>query len=97
MPLQKAELGVGGGLVELERGEHCGLLLRDGGDAGNRRGVVDADGVMLDASQLAQCRLGAEFVSVVSKLDGPMFKYDDGRRASSADVVDDDADASGCR
>ncbi|MBP7568054.1 MAG: hypothetical protein KA795_18805, partial [Burkholderiaceae bacterium] len=39
---------------------------------------------------LGRLSSNADLLSAVSKFDSPMFKYGDGRTASSADVVDSD-------
>jgi hypothetical protein len=42
------------GFLDVERGQHCGLLGVDGGDARDRRGPIDADAMTLNPAQLCQ-------------------------------------------
>jgi hypothetical protein len=58
LALQQLHLGVGRWLLELQCGQHGGLFGADGGHAGDRRAVVDGDGLTLDAAQHRQGRLG---------------------------------------
>ena len=48
------------GLLDVERGQHRGLLGVDGGDARDRRRPIDADAVTLNPAQLCQGPLRAE-------------------------------------
>ena len=57
-PLHKGQLSVQSWLLDLQCGQGVGLFVVDGGDAGDRRCVVDAYLVALDAAQLLQRRLG---------------------------------------
>lgn len=57
MPLQEWHLGVDGGLLDVERGQGCGLAWLNGGDAVDGGAAVDADGVTPDATQVRQCGL----------------------------------------
>ena len=48
LPLQQRQLGVDGRLLDVERGQGCGLAGLNGGDAVDGGAPVDADGVPLD-------------------------------------------------